>query len=246
VLFWLGVAAVVFTADRWGPRAFVAAVDAWLLDESPFEADAILVLAGNADARVASAARLYHEGWAPKILLTRVDPAYESDAPLGTAIDPAGIARSTQHQLRLLQRRHGIPAEAIEIVDGPIPITSTYAEALAVREWTRHRSESSRSTGNHALSTRLLVTTDAFHTRRSKWILRHVAEDADLALSIRAVAADVDSGTARLAELRRRRTVAAQQPTPPNASGVDPHPFFVSGYPIFREWSKAAVYVTVY
>ncbi|BET69379.1 hypothetical protein ASA1KI_42970 [Opitutales bacterium ASA1] len=246
-LFWLGVAALALTAERWGPSVFVAAVDAWLLDEPPFEADAILVLAGNTDARVASAARLYHEGWASKILLTRVDPAYESEAPLDPAVAPASLAGSTQQQLRLLQRRHGVPSEAIEVVDGPIPITSTYSEALAVSEWIRSAFPDGLDTPR-----RLLFTTDGFHTRRAKWIIRHVLADETLSCGehgqthVRAVASDDDSGAARLAQLRRQRAEVARAGAQAAPSVSDELALLATGYPIFREWSKAAVYFAAY
>lgn len=116
-------------------------------------ADAIVLLSGDLDTRPQEAARLYHKGFAPRIVLAR-----EKDPPsVQLGIWPG----NTRGDLMVLQRL-GVPSAAVLVLPFPGGTTSTYDEARAVREW-----------AYSARPRSLIVVTSTFHTRRAHWLFHH-------------------------------------------------------------------------
>lgn len=121
----------------------------WLVvSDPPVHADAIIVLSGDdfqAD-RAARAAQLYHQGWAPLVVASGSEiRAYLSESEL------------TQRDLT----SDGVPGAAIL----PFPQTDLYtlAEARDLRKFCIGK--------NWRV---VLVVTSNYHTRRARYIFRHV------------------------------------------------------------------------
>jgi uncharacterized SAM-binding protein YcdF (DUF218 family) len=126
------------------------AADIWIIDEIPARADAILVLGGGVQNRPFAAAKLYHAGLAPKVLI--FDVASSPTTKLG-------LTPPEQELTRKVLMAEGVPADAI--IEIGHDVASTRDEALAVRVWVT-------TTKPRAL----LIPTDPFHTRRVHWLFR--------------------------------------------------------------------------
>jgi uncharacterized SAM-binding protein YcdF (DUF218 family) len=123
---------------------------AWIIDEPPAKADAIVVLGGGVEYRPFAAAKLYKAGYAPKVLIMDVNLSWT---------EQRGLQEPERDVTRKILLHEGVPETAIERVGQAIHNTS--GESLAVRDWA----------GAHHAG-RLLVTTEIFHTRRVKWLFR--------------------------------------------------------------------------
>lgn len=135
----------------------------WLMlepDCAPAEAIAVLAGAGTYLERTGHAAKLYHEGRAPRILLTNDGHRGEWDPE--TESNPMFVERAAAELLRL-----GVPEERIVVL--PAVVHSTHEEAALLAE---HIAE-------HRVGS-LLVVTSSFHTRRARWVFRRrLGERAD-------------------------------------------------------------------
>jgi uncharacterized SAM-binding protein YcdF (DUF218 family) len=134
----------------WGAaRALVVRV-------GPQRADALVVLSGSAAyvERTDSAARLFHEGRAPLVLLT-------NDGMLaGWSVTEERNPPFVELAAGRLQRA-GVPPDKIQVLSQRP--TNTYDEAAAVRKYAvEHRLGS------------LLVVTSAYHSRRALWTWQRV------------------------------------------------------------------------
>ncbi len=127
-------------------------------------ADLLHVLGGNA-LRAEGAARLYHKGLAPRLLTTGALIPKDLQA-LGLLLPEAEVSA------RALQR-HGVPRSAIQILRQG---TSTYEEAVALREYAR----------THALRSVIIVTSE-FHTRRARWIFQKVVGRGGIRIQVAAL-----------------------------------------------------------
>src|SRR6266568_6580792 len=124
--------------------------DAWITSEQMVKADAIVILGGGLETRPFEAAKLYHEGLAPKILLLN---ARRNNT------DDLGITTPATELTRQVLLKKGVPEEAVIVIgDG---VTSTHDECVAVRTWVET---------NHAK--KIIIPTDPFHTRRVQWFFR--------------------------------------------------------------------------
>jgi len=152
----------------WGGLAIALAIAAffvlkgigrWLIVSDPLQqADAIVVLGGNLPFRSAEAARLFREGWAPRVWITAPEPAAELEAVkiLGLASIPVD-----QLSIRVLEK-FGVPENAIRVLsprDG-----NTIAE---IRLITAALTETGL--------TRVIIVTSPSHTRRVRAIWRILA-----------------------------------------------------------------------
>jgi uncharacterized SAM-binding protein YcdF (DUF218 family) len=123
-------------------------VGRWLVDEDPLEkARAIVVLSGRMPIRAIEAARLYREGYAPQVWLTR--PEQPAASLRSMNIFDAG---EDSFNSRVLIHE-GVPAGAIVLLDPQINDTADEVRAVAA-ELARENA-----------STVIIVTTKA-HTRR--------------------------------------------------------------------------------
>jgi len=142
-----------------------AGAEYWIINQSATPADAIVVLGGGLESRPFAAAKLFHAGLAPRVLLmnVRTGPATE-----------LGILPAEAELTRKVLVAQGVgETNLVTLGNG---VASSYDEALAVRDWVRQ-------TG----ARRLLIVTDLFHTRRVSWL--YAKELAGLNVSTRVVAA---------------------------------------------------------
>jgi uncharacterized SAM-binding protein YcdF (DUF218 family) len=133
-------------------RPLLTGLADWLtVDTPPTRADAIFVLNGGENTRPLHAAALWRAGYAPRVVIARVNE--------GPAI---GLVRENVTDLATdLLQMHGVPRDAIVVLRMGAGITSTAEEARAFAAYTR----------THALDT-VIVVTSAFHGRRSRWVFR--------------------------------------------------------------------------
>ena len=117
---------------------------AWVIDEPLQNADAIVVLGGRPDLRPFEAARLYHQGIAPRILY--MDVKLSPTAELGLTL-------SEREMTRRILLSNNVPETALVVIGHRV--TSTFDESQAVRDWVTQTGAKS-----------ILITTDLFHTRR--------------------------------------------------------------------------------
>jgi len=133
-------------------------------------ADALVVLAGSSTylERTHRAAELFSHGVAAKIVLTN------DNLPSGWSAsqerNPLFVELATEEL-----KRHGVPADKIEIVPGFV--SSTYDEITRVREYSAARGLRS-----------IVVVTSAYHSRRAWWTLRHVFRGSEVAIGLETAA----------------------------------------------------------
>jgi uncharacterized SAM-binding protein YcdF (DUF218 family) len=150
---------------------FFFCVGRWLVVEDPLvKTRAIAVLSGRMPLRAIEAAKLYHEGYAPEIWLTRPkEPA--------ATLEEMGIPFSGEdyYNARILIHE-GVPQEAIRILEPPIVNTADEIRVIAsALEQGKDRSV-------------ILVTTKA-HTRRVGVLWRRLASNRGHAI-VRAASDD--------------------------------------------------------
>lgn len=137
----------------------------WIVNEPLTKADVIVVLGGGPSTRPFAAARLFHAGYAPKILLTNPQPAPATQ--LGLTPTDADLERDI-----LLKEK--VPAAAIVVA--PELVNSTYDEAIAIRDW-------ARTNGVR----RIIIPTDDFQTRRARWVFRKQLQPLGVQVLLQAV-----------------------------------------------------------
>jgi uncharacterized SAM-binding protein YcdF (DUF218 family) len=146
-------------------------VGRWLVVENPLEkSQAIVVLSGGMPQRALEAARLFHQGYAPQIWLTRPEqPA--------AALDPMGIANSGEDYFNSRVLRHqSVPATAIRVLEPQINNTADEIRAIAA--------EAARENASS-----VIIVTSKAHTRRVARLGRQLATGPTRAI-IRAASTD--------------------------------------------------------
>ena len=151
----IGLAALVI----WHRPVFQWMAAAWVVDEPPAPAAAIVVLGGSVETRPFAAAKLFKEGVAPRILLPRVKP--------GPAV-ALGLKRGDTELARELLLHEGVPDSAIELIGHDV--SSTFEETEAVKEWLKARPAGSPE--------KVIIPTETFFTRRTRWIFRRTLGDS--------------------------------------------------------------------
>jgi uncharacterized SAM-binding protein YcdF (DUF218 family) len=139
---------------------------AWIVNDPLEKADAIVVLGGGLETRPFEAARLYHEGLAPKVLL--MDVKLAPTTKLGITAPEMDLTR----QVLLKQEVPG--PDCITVGHG---VGSTYDESRAVRAWLAE-------TG----ARKVIIPTDLFHTRRVRWLFHKQLKGTGATVKVRAVA----------------------------------------------------------
>ncbi len=144
-----------FVRHSWLPL-----IEQFLIVSDPlYPADAIVPLAGGVE-RTMYTSHLYQTGYAPWFIVT--DVAWVS-------ADQEQLASTSIAHAAL---KYGVAQQ--HIVTTAIPVTSTYTEALAVRDLAQREGWQS-----------LIVVTSPAHTRRSRAIFRTVFTGTGIAVSIR-------------------------------------------------------------
>jgi len=149
---------------------FFRSAGRYLVAEDPLAtSDAIVVLAGARVERWLEAVDLYHEGWAPHIVLSngRTDDLEVLLRTRGIRLPgEAEAARDAMVQMK-------VPADAIEILT--YSLDNTAQEAQATRELAgRHRWH------------RLIVVTSKYHSRRTSFAFRREFRGTPVQIRIRA------------------------------------------------------------
>ena len=146
----LGAILVLAVVAIGGWRLFVS-LGHILHSEDPLaKADVIYVLAGSRVTRVAEAAELYREGWAPLILLSR-----QRSETAEHRLRASGVHIPTETELqRDVLRQMGVPPEHVDEITAEQNATAAEVDELErfalARNWNR-----------------IIVVTSKFHTARS-------------------------------------------------------------------------------
>jgi uncharacterized SAM-binding protein YcdF (DUF218 family) len=156
VLAGVSFGAVVLTLCWVASPHLLRAAAGWLdVGERPRRADYVMVLNGAEDTRPFAAAAIVAAGWAPRVLIAET-------APSGYVID--GIVSPYHECNRLVLLKRGVAANRISILPGDA--STTYDEAKTLAAFLDDRP--------HA---RVLVVTNDWHTRRSRWVFARVLGD---------------------------------------------------------------------
>ncbi|HEU0251612.1 MAG TPA: YdcF family protein [Pyrinomonadaceae bacterium] len=132
-------------------------------------ADAIVVLSGSSvyTERTHRAAEYYRQGLGQRILLTNDNLRGEWSS--AEQRNPFFYERA---RTKLIES--GVPPDRIEVL--PAPVTNTYDEAQALRDYAQ----------SHQLRS-LLVVTSAYHSRRALWTLNRVFENSGIEIGMQSV-----------------------------------------------------------
>jgi uncharacterized SAM-binding protein YcdF (DUF218 family) len=134
----------------------------WLLvDDDLQHAAAIVPLGGEAPLRSIEAARIYRQGWAPEIWITRGDITYEDEALAGLGIDRP----QEPFYVHQVLTRMGVPEAAIRLLDGTNVNTADEIRTIA---------NAARAAG----AGRIIVVTSKFHSRRVRALWRKLVGPA--------------------------------------------------------------------
>ena len=128
--------------------AFKSLADAWIVTDPPAHADAIVVLGGGVQTRPFEAARLYHWGYAPQILIA---------SPKLRPTDELGLSPPDTDVTKQILLKQGVPETAI--LEFGKKVTSTYDESLALCNW-------AKASG----AKNVVVISDPFSSRRVRWL----------------------------------------------------------------------------
>jgi uncharacterized SAM-binding protein YcdF (DUF218 family) len=136
--------------------SLLRAMARWLdVGERPHRADYVMILAGGESTRAFAAAALVKAGWASKVLLAEI----ASTPPVSDLMIPPF------HEInRQVLVKRGVPAEDVSILPGAAATTRDEANALAA------------FLDDHP-SASVLVVTDNYHTRRSRWVFARTLAD---------------------------------------------------------------------
>jgi uncharacterized SAM-binding protein YcdF (DUF218 family) len=144
--------AVIFVA--------ITGVGRWLVVSDPLKpARAVVVLSGGLPFRAMGAAKIYREGWAPEVWLTR--PSLPEDA----ALSALGIEapHESAYNIQVLEKL-GVPSSAIRVLRDPVQNTASEEQAI---------SKELKAVGGN----RVIIVTSRPHTRRTKAIWQALVGD---------------------------------------------------------------------
>jgi uncharacterized SAM-binding protein YcdF (DUF218 family) len=149
----LGVAGMLLL----GAAVFLLSIGRWLVVEDPLEnAQAIVVLSGRMPLRAIEAAKLYREGYAPKVWLTH------STEP-GATLKAMGISFVSEDAYNVQILMHeGVPADAIRVLQPPIINTADEIAAVSAAL--------EEEKGTH-----VIIVTSKVHTRRARILWHRLA-----------------------------------------------------------------------
>jgi uncharacterized SAM-binding protein YcdF (DUF218 family) len=137
----------------------------WVVNEPLSKADVIVVLGGGPDTRPFEAARLFHLGLAPKILL--MDSKHSPSAELGLIPSEAELGRD-------ILLKENVPTNAIFVTTDIV--TNSFDESIALRNWAKTN-----------IVQRAIIPTDPFHTRRVRWLYHKELKGTGIQVEIEAV-----------------------------------------------------------
>jgi uncharacterized SAM-binding protein YcdF (DUF218 family) len=172
-----GVVAVVLAFALLASLAPAAGRFLVVADPLPPSADAIVILAGSIPDRTLEAARLYHRGIAPRVVVTR-----ELLRPGQTALREAGVELPESDALtRTALLGLGVPPRAIVTLRRRAQ--STASEARTIARWACGRGIRS-----------MIVVTSPSHTRRARLVMAR-ALGPGVALTVRPASTNAFAGS---------------------------------------------------
>ena len=149
-------------------RPILGQIGEFLVVSDPLvRADAIAVLSGNGAVRGAKAAELFHEKWAPLILVTKEGFPHRELEWKRYGVDVPETDAATREVLRYLK----VPDAAVATLDGYNE--STIQEAGRYLQFAQARGFRS-----------LIVVTSNFHTRRSRMTFRRMFRPSAISVSV--------------------------------------------------------------
>lgn len=158
-------ALVLLWAGRW---RLLALAGTFLVNADPAgRADLIFLLNGDLETRPAAAAELWQKGVAPDIAIARS----ESSRPVEMGLVP----NVTDLAIAMLEKL-GVPRDHVIEIPFPGGVTSTRDEALALRTWLEGKP-----------ARRVLIVTNAIHTRRARGIFEKALAGRGVRLQFYAV-----------------------------------------------------------
>jgi uncharacterized SAM-binding protein YcdF (DUF218 family) len=166
-----GVVALLLLAiacvSIWHNRATLleGAAKLWIVSDTVSQADAVAIFGGGLEVRPFAAAEYYKAGLVKKILVSNVQ--LNKAEILGAF--PSHTALNRKVLLKL-----GIPESAIESFG--TDLSNTFQEAIALREW---------AVRNDAH--RVIVPTQAFSSRRVRWVLQRELSGAGIQIQVPAL-----------------------------------------------------------
>jgi uncharacterized SAM-binding protein YcdF (DUF218 family) len=138
-----------------------------LIVNDPLErADMFFVLNGDVNTRPVQTVDLYRQGLAPVVGIAQTEK--HSTEELGLLPNETDVA--IQEMVKL-----GIPQDSIVVIPSEEPVTSTYDEALALRQYIENNDIHS-----------IIIVTSEFHTRRAKWICEKELKGLDVTIMMAA------------------------------------------------------------
>ncbi|MBI4457053.1 MAG: YdcF family protein [Acidobacteria bacterium] len=149
----LVVALILYALHPWIFRELGYSV---LCSDSLQKADVIVVMAGSYIIRTQEAAALYHEGWSPRVLLTRESPPDSFYQLKAKGILLPEMIDINQQVLEGL----GVPRSSISRIE--IPVDNTDEEARRIKEFLER---------DHLR--RLIIVTSKTHSRRACMTFYH-------------------------------------------------------------------------
>jgi uncharacterized SAM-binding protein YcdF (DUF218 family) len=130
----------------------IAAARVLTVNDAEAPADYLVVLGGDAETRPSAAADLYHERFAPKVLIFE----HKTDQVTGL-----GLVSTHDELYRKVLELKGVPATAIERLPGIVK--SSWDEAQVLQRFLISYP-----------AQRVILVTSVEHTRRARWVFRKV------------------------------------------------------------------------
>jgi uncharacterized SAM-binding protein YcdF (DUF218 family) len=167
--FWI-VTAVLLILALAGLIVF-RGIGRWLVVQDPLEhSDAIVVLSGGMPQRALEAARIYRQGMAPEVWITRPASPSESLGTMGISFE------GEESYSRAILVHEGVPETAIRILT-PVIVNTVDEERATIAEMQATR------------ASRVIIVTSPPHTRRVRTLWRKLAP-AGLVLIVRPATED--------------------------------------------------------
>ncbi len=157
---------VPLLAYIFGTLILTAAGRALIVNDHPERADMLFVLNGDVNTRPIHTVELYQQGLAPVVGIAQV----ESHTAEEMGLLPNETDVAIQEMVKL-----GIPQDSIIVIPSDGPVTSTYDEAVALRQYVEANDIHS-----------VIIVTSAFHTRRASWVIKRELKGLDVTVSMAA------------------------------------------------------------
>ena len=141
---------LVILAFAFRSRILTGFADYLIVSDRLQPGDVIFLLNGDYNTRPFRASELYQQGFAPLILIARMETSGAEALGL--------VPNSTDISVAVMEKQ-GVPPAKILVLPFPGGVTSTFDEAAVLQRYIQV----------HPIH-RVILVTSAFHTRRARWI----------------------------------------------------------------------------